>query len=143
MSSSNSSLREVLNGGNPNEVFDATVRMNLGDALSYILANLPAATGIGYTETGISVTSSAVALANAPVALFQVKATAGTTQGVKKLRKGPVSGPSALVPATGEVIWDGGKNILFAAVDAVSAASFLYAVATDIASVTEAELVNS
>ena len=36
--SATSSVREVLNGGNPNEIFDAAVRTRLGDALSFILA---------------------------------------------------------------------------------------------------------
>lgn len=134
--SSSSSLREVLNGGNPNEVFDAMVRANLGDLLSYVASKLTP------TESP-SVTSNVATLANAPVALFNVNATAGTVQGVKKLRRGLVSGPNALVPATGECIWDGAKTLLFAAVDAVTTAACTYAVATDIVSATEAELVNS
>ena len=134
--SSSSSLREVLDGGNPNEVFDAMVRMNLGDLLSYAISKMAS------TESP-SVTLSVATLANAPVALFNVNATAGTVQGVKKLRRGLVSGPNALVPATGECIWDGSKTLLFAAVDAVTTAACTYAVATDIASITEAELVNT
>ena len=143
--SSNSSLREVLNGGNPNEVFDATVRTNLGDLLSYLLAQI--GTGVGYSsESPVTLAADVATLSNQPVAVFQVVAAtvgAGGVLGVKKLRKGLITGPNALVPATGECVWNGGKNILFAAADAVLTADFLYATATDTASVTEAELVNS
>ena len=135
--SSNSSLREVLNGGNPNEVFDAMVRGRLGDMLAYACSKM------GFTETGISVTSNVATLANTPKALFQCVVASGTTTGVKKLRKGPVSGTGALVPATGECVWDGGTKVLFAAADVAATASFTYAVAGDIASITEADLINA
>ena len=142
--SSNSSLREVLNGGNPNEVFDATVRTNLGDLLSYLVAQI--GSGIAYTETDVPVTLNVATLANAPVALFNcvvASVSGGSATGVKKLRRGPITGPSALVPAAGECVWDGGKKVLFAASDLAATASFTYAVANDVASVTEADLVNS
>jgi hypothetical protein len=135
--SATSSLRETLNGGNPNEVFDAMVRMNLGDVLSYAISKM------GYTETGITVTANVATLAAAPKALFQCVAVSATHAGVKKLRRGPITGPNALVPAAGECVWDGGTKVLFAAYDVVATASFVYAVAADIASATEAELVNS
>ena len=141
--SATSSLREVVNGGNPNQLFDAVVRMNLGDVLSFLLAKIGTATGVGYTEAGVSVTLNVATLAAQPKALFQVVPTAGTHQGVKKIRRGPVTGSNALVPAAGECIWDGGVKVLFAAYDAISACSFLYAVAADIASLTESDLVNS
>ena len=143
--SSNSSLREVLNGGNPNEVFDAMVRTNLGDLLSFLLAKL--GTDVGYSsESPVTLAANVATLSNQPVAVFQVVAAtagAGGVTGVVKLRKGLITGPKALVPATGECVWDGGKNILFAAADLVLTANFLYAVATDTTSVTEADLVNS
>ena len=127
---SNSSLQAVLESGNLNDLADARGKAGLGTLLAY------AASKMGYTETGITVTSNAATLANAPTSngLFQVVAASGTVTGVKKLRKGPVTGASALVPATGEVIWDGAKSLLFAAVDAVATASITYAVSTDLAS---------
>ena len=127
---STSNVQAVLDSGNLNTLADASAKAGLGTLLAY------AASKMGYTESGIAVTTNVATLANAPVAngLFQVYATAGTTQGVKKLRKGPVTGASALVPATGEVIWDGAKSLLFAAVDAVATASITYAVSTDLAS---------
>jgi hypothetical protein len=138
--SANSSLREVLNGGNPNLVFDAMVRGHLGDMLGYACSKM------GYTETGIAVTSNVSTLAAVPKALFNcVVATVsgGSGTGVKKLRQGPISGPSALVPAAGECVWDGGLHVLFATADLALTASFTYAVATDIASLTEADIVNT
>jgi hypothetical protein len=127
---SNSSLQAVLDSGNLNDIADAAGKLGLGTLLGYLVAKATA------TESGVSPASNVATLANAPVAngLFQVNATAGTTTGIKKLRQGPITGPSALVPATGECVWDGAKSVLFAAVDAVSAASFTYAVSTDLAS---------
>ena len=135
--SSNSSLREVLNGGNPNEVFDAMVRGHVGDLLSLLCAQL------GYTDTGRTVTANVATMTAQPKALFNVVVATGTSTGVKKLRRGPITGPNALVPAPGECIWDGAVSVLFAAADAALTASFAYAVAGDIASLTEADLVNS
>jgi hypothetical protein len=124
------SIQAVLDSGNLNQLADAAGALGLGTLLGYITENL------SYTETGIPVTSNVATLANAPVAngLFQCKATAGTTQGVNKLRQGPITGANAIVPATGECVWDGNVSVLFAAVDAVSAASFTYAVAADLSS---------
>jgi hypothetical protein len=64
----------------------------------------------------------------------------GSATGVKKLRRGPISGPGALVPAAGECVWDGGKKVLFAAADLALTASFTYAVSTDLASSLLADL---
>ena len=133
---STSSLQAVLDSGNLNDLADVAAKAGLGTMLAYACSKM------GYTETGISVTTNVATLANAPTTngLFQVVATAGTTQGVKKLRKGPTTGASAIVPATGECVWDGAKSVLFAAVDAVSAASFTYAVSTDLAACLLADL---
>ena len=142
--SATSSLREVLNGGNPNEIFDAAVRTRLGDALSFILAKI--GSGIAYTQAGVTVTANVATLSAQPTALFQcvvASVSGGSATGVKKLRKGLITGPHALVPAAGECVWDGGLHVLFAAADLAATASFLYAVATDIASITEADLINS
>ena len=126
---STSNLQAVLDSGNLNDIADAAGKLGLGTLLGYLVAKATA------TES-VTPSSNVATLANAPVAngLFQVNATAGTTTGIKKLRQGPITGPSALVPATGECVWDGAKSVLFAAVDVVSAASFTYAVATDLAS---------
>ena len=138
--SATSSVREVLNGGNPNEIFDAAVRTRLGDMLSYACAKM------AYTETGIAVTLNVATLAAQPTALFKcfvASVSGGSATGMKKLRKGLITGPHALVPAAGECVWDGGLHVLFAAADLAATASFTYAVATDTASITEADLVNS
>lgn len=80
----------------------------------------------GNTEQGITVTANVATLANQPRALLSIIATAAGVTGVKKLRIGVVTGPQALVPATGEAVWDGGVKVLFSSIDAVTAASFLY-----------------
>jgi TusA-related sulfurtransferase len=81
----------------------------------------------GATQTGISVTPGtgvAVALAQAPTTngLITVNATAGTTTGVKTITRN-----SNRAPQTGEVYWDGGVNLTFAIVDAVTACDVIYA----------------
>jgi hypothetical protein len=81
----------------------------------------------GATQTGVSVTAGtgvATALSQAPTAngLITVNATAGTTTGVKKIIR-----DNSRAPVTGEVYWDGGVNLTFAIVDAVTACDVIYA----------------
>ena len=121
-------IRNDLNTGLPGRLASAQQKINFGELISYIVAKLTA------TESGVTVTTNVATLANTPSAVFQINATAGTTTGVKKLRQGPITGTNALVPATGEAVWDGGKKVLFAAVDAITTASFTYAQTTDLAS---------
>lgn len=75
----------------------------------------------GATETGVSVTSNAATLAAAASSIITVRATAGTTQGVKKLIRDP-----SHTLATGEVFWDGKTGLTFAAVDAVTTIDVVY-----------------
>jgi len=133
---SNSTLQAVLDSGNLNNLADASAKAGLGTLLSYAIAKM------GYTDTGTSVTSDVVTLANQPTAngLFKVVAASGTVTGMKKLLRGPISGAGAIVPATGECVWDGGLHVLFSAVDAVATASSTYAVSTDTASAMLADL---
>jgi hypothetical protein len=130
------SVRDVLNQANPNNTFDALRQVGLGDLANLLIKGLTA------TETGVvpNVTSSVAALANQPNinSLFDVNATAGTTTGHKEILLGTISGSGATAvptptPATGQVVWDGGKKVAFAAVDAVTAASFTYESAADTA----------
>lgn len=119
-------LRDTLNTSNPNRLADALNVLEFGELLNLLLSGLTA------TETGVSATSSVATLANQPSALVLINATTATTTGVKKLRKGPITGPNAIVPATGEAVWDGGKKVLFATVDAVTVAAFTYATAANV-----------
>ena len=132
---STSIMRDTLNSGNPNTLGDASQALPLGELLSYVIAKL------GFTETGIAVTANVATLAAQPTAIFQVVGiTAVPASTVKKLRKGPITGPNAIVPAAGEAVWDGALSVLFAAADVATTASFTYAVATDLASATMADL---
>lgn len=130
------SVKAALNSGNPNQLGDAVAAAQLGDVLSLAIKSMSA------TESGVTVTSYLTApIANQPVALLQVVGiTGGGTHTVKKLRKGPVSGAGALVPAAGEVIWDGGLHLLFAAADLAATADLTYTVSTDKASILLADL---
>lgn len=133
---STSNLQAVLDSGNLNNIADASGKLGIGTLLAYAIAKM------GYTDTGTAVTSDVVTLTAQPTAngLFKVVAATGTVTGMKKLRRGPISGAGAIVPATGECVWDGGLHVLFAAVDAVATASSTFAVATDTASALLADL---
>lgn len=123
------SLRDELNNADPNRLADAFrlgPSIGLGDLLNKVIAGLTA------TETGVTPASNVATLANQPSSLFQVNVTAGTSTGVKKLKKGPITGPKAITPAAGECVWDGGKKVLFAAADGATAVSFTYATAADV-----------
>lgn len=119
--------RDILNQASPNNICDALRDIGFGELINTVIAGLTA------TETGVSATSSLGVLANQPsVKPFFINATTATTTGMKKVLVGPISGPSALVPAAGQCVWDGGKNILFASVDAVTAFKACYAKASDV-----------
>ena len=130
------SVQAALNSGNPNQLGDAVAACQLGNILSLAIKSMSA------TESGVTVTSYLTApIANQPVALLQVVGiTSGAARSIKKLRKGPVSGAGALVPAAGEVIWDGGLHLLFAAADLAATCDLTYVVATDKASILLADL---
>ena len=76
--------------------------------------------------------ANVVTLGATPKALIDVEATAGTTTGKKKIRRGEITGDNALVPATGEVIFNGTTGLLFAAVDAVTLVRAVSTLATDV-----------
>ena len=124
--SAESTMRDSLNSGDPNRIADVFRKIGFGDLLNALVSALSA------TETGLSASTNVVTLANQPSFLpSKVNATAGTTTGVKTVRQGAISGPNAVAPVTGECVWDGGKKILFAAVDAVTTASVTYTKSAD------------
>lgn len=66
----------------------------------------------------VTVTSSVGTLAAAPKMILDVIATAGTSLGRKVLK----IGPATVLPAAGEVVWDGASSLRFNAADAVTSA---------------------
>ena len=126
------SIQSALNSGNPNQLGDAAAAAHIGDLLAYAISKMTP------TEAGVA---AGAAMAAQPVALLQVVGiTAGADRSTKKLRRGLISGEGALVPAAGEVIWDGGLNLLFAAADLVATYDVTYTLATDKASIMLADL---
>ena len=118
-------LRDSLNTAQPDRISPALHSVGFGDLLNALIVGATA------TETGLSTTSNVGTLSHTPSSLFDVKATAGTTTGHKELLQGPITGAGAIVPATGQVVWDGGVKLLFATVDAVTTFQATYAQATD------------
>ncbi len=120
-----SSLKDVINSGNLNQLADACQKLHLGDLVSYLISKLIP------TEAGVGVVADVATLAAVPTALFQVVGITGAAvRTTKKLRQGPITGAGAIVPASGECVWDGGLHILFAAVDVAATCDVVYAVAT-------------
>jgi hypothetical protein len=128
------SVRQVLNTNNLNQLEDALHALPIGELLTKLIKSMTA------TEAGLVPASNIATMAATPSGLFQVNVTAGTVTGVKTLRRGVITGSGAQVAATGECIWDGATKILFSPIDAATAVSVTYSVATDKASVLEASL---
>lgn len=134
MSAANPNLRDSLNGsvqpGRLADVFRAFGVQNQGGGFGDLVALL--IRGLTATEAGVTPSSNVATLANTPATMLQVNVTAGTVTGVKTLRVGKVSGTGAIVPATGECVWEPGtKKVLFAAADAATAVSFTYSTGTE------------
>lgn len=127
-------LRQVMNTNNPNQLSDALKDLPLGELLTFLIK------GATPTQTGVVPSSNVATLAAVATGMFQVNATTATVTGIKTLLRGKISGTGALVPATGECVWDGANKLLFAAADAVTAVSATYSVAADKASVLEGAL---
>jgi hypothetical protein len=110
-------LQDKLNSPVLGKFSDALALAPLGDILAVILS---AATA---TETGLTASANKGALGQAPTpnGLISVNATTATTGGVKQI----VTDPKATL-VTGQVFWDGGVNLTFAAVDVVTVFSALY-----------------
>lgn len=127
-------MRELLNQSNLNQLADVLGDIEFGELLTLVIQGLTA------TEAGVVPAAHVATLANQPSAMFQINATTATVTGIKKLLKGPITGEDAVVPRTGEAVWDGGVKVLFAAADAVTAASFTYARSTNSSSVLQRDL---
>jgi hypothetical protein len=78
----------------------------------------------GATEASVQVSSNKATLAAAPTTngLITVNGVTGTHTGVKKIIR-----DSSHTLATGEVYWDGGLNLTFATIDAITVCDVIYA----------------
>lgn len=73
-------------------------------------------------DANLAVAANAATLASIPKVLLDVVAQTGTTPGRKTL----LIGGADVVPATGEVVWDGKTGLRFAAADAVTRCAVLF-----------------
>lgn len=112
-------IRELQNNGVLQQLADLDRALAQGDLLGLLIRALTP------TEAAAAVAANAKTLTNAASAVYDVVATAGTVTGRKVL----LVGDASVIPATGQVVWDGpgGKSMRFAAADAVTASNFLYA----------------
>lgn len=112
-------VRDVLIRGEANALGDAIGQAKLVDIIAMLVrASTP-------TENNAAVSSNAVTLAAAPLpgGLLEVEAVTATVTGRKTI---VLDASERYTPATGEVRWNGGTGLLFAAADAVTAADLWY-----------------
>ena len=117
MSARNPNLRETMNNGVVQQLADCDRQMSMGSLMGLLIRAMTP------TEAAAAVAANAKTLAQSAAAVFDVVATAGGSTGRKVLL---IGGPE-LVPAAGQVVWDGDRSMRFAAADAVTAADFKYA----------------
>ena len=132
-------IQTEINAASPNTLSDELRTVRLGDFIGYLAKKIAesSANNMGYTETDVVPVSHVATLAGVPTAILQVNAGTATVTGVKTLRRGPITGPSAITPATTECVWDGNLSVKFATADAVTKVSFLYmTAATSVCSLT-------
>jgi hypothetical protein len=115
-------LRDSMNSEMPQRLYPALSGW-FGEVMSMLIAAMTP------TEAAVAVAASVGVMAAQPVALLQVVGNVGGTVGVKKLLVGPITGPHAVVPGRGECCWDGGLNILFNSVDAITQMAVTYTLA--------------
>lgn len=120
------SMRAEANTGPENRMMDILREIGFGDLLNLLI------TAITPTDPTRTVTSNLLTLPAQPTILYQVKATTGTSTGVKTLLKGPITGSQKITPAPGQAVWDGGTKVLFNVADAVTQASSTYSTAADV-----------
>ena len=123
-------IRADLNTASPNQLADELRTIKFGDLVGFITQKIVAGTGLGYTEADVVPAANIATLSAAPTVILPVNAGTATVTGVKTLKRGPITGPSAIVPATTECVWDGNTSVLFATADAVTKVSFLYITGT-------------
>ncbi len=122
MSALTPTIREALNNAVLQELPGLFQQIGLGDFLCYLMDQATP------TQAAAAVTSNRITLSNAARRVLDVVCTTGTVTGRKKLLIGPTTGNGAIVPQTGEVVWDGPgtSTLLFAVADGVTAADFFY-----------------
>lgn len=118
------SIRNEMNQGPENRMNDALRELGIGDLVGKLILGLTA------TEAGATITSNVCTMAAQPSYLWSVQGIGGTA-GERVILKGPISGPQKITPAPGQVVWDGGKKLLFNIADANTTCALRYATAAD------------
>lgn len=119
------SMRNEANAGPENRAMDIFREIGLGDLFSKLILGLTA------TEAGATITSNVCTMANQPVYLWSVQGIGGTA-GERTILRGPITGSQKITPAPGQVVWDGGKKLLFNVADANTTCALRYSTAADV-----------
>ena len=120
------SIRSELNNQSLGRLCANLQELQLGELLNLALA------GVAYNEVaplgvGLTVTNNVATLGTKPTQILMANAmtvSGGSATGIKKVLYGPVTGTAAVVPASGQCVWDGNVSVLFAASDLVATAEF-------------------
>ena len=120
------SIRSELNNPNLGRLSANLQELQFGELLNLAFA------GMAYNEVaspgvGLTVTNNVATLATQPTQIFLANAmtvSGGSATGIKKVLRGPITGDAAVVPASGQCVWNGNVSVLFAASDLVATAEF-------------------
>lgn len=120
------SIRSELNNQSLGRLCANLQELQLGELLNLALA------GVAYNEVaspgvGLTVTNKVATLGTKPTQILMANAmtvSGNSATGIKKVLYGPVTGTAAVVPASGQCVWDGNVSVLFAASDLVATAEF-------------------
>jgi hypothetical protein len=120
------SIRSELNNQSLGRLCANLQELQLGELLNLALA------GVAYNEVaspgvGLTVTNNVATLGTKPTQILMANAmtvSGGSATGIKNVLYGPVTGTAAVVPASGQCVWDGNVSVLFAASDLVATAEF-------------------
>jgi hypothetical protein len=129
------SLRTELNNPNFGRLGSVLQELQLGELLNLSFNGMPY-NEVASPGVGLTVTSNVATLNAQPTQIFKANAMTGTTTGIKKVLRGPITGKDAVVPASGQCVWDGNVSVLFAAIDAVATAEFATVLSATTTSVT-------
>ena len=121
------SIRSELNNQSLGRLCANLQELQLGELLNLALA-VVAYNEVASPGVGLTVTNNVATLGTKPTQILMANAMTvsggGSATGIKKVLYGPVTGTAAVVPASGQCVWDGNVSVLFAASDLVATAEF-------------------
>ena len=132
------SLRTELNNPTLGRLASVLQELQFGELLNLAFAGMPY-NEVASPGVGLTVTTNIATLNAQPTQIFKANAmtvSGGSATGIKKVLRGPITGQNAVIPASGQCVWDGNVSVLFAACDLVTTAEFATVLSSTTTSVT-------